>query len=114
MKAWLEDFNFMQKNENEMIILPSKFFAMCKEKGLSLSARKSVLFAKELKWCSRTINSDGYTMDPANVERLKNMETPKTAAELAQFVYCCRWIHKPSLISTDVLRPFPIFWMQHM
>ena len=46
MKAWVDDFDLNAKKGNEMIILLAKFFAICKEKRILLSARKSVLFAK--------------------------------------------------------------------
>lgn len=31
-------------------------------------------------------------MDPAQLDGLKDMDTPKTADELAQFIYSCRWM----------------------
>ena len=31
-------------------------------------------------------------MDPARAEALKEMKLPQTAAELSDFVYCCRWM----------------------
>jgi len=114
MKAWLDDFNLHAETEAKLLDLLEKFFVICKTKILLLSARKSVLFARELKRCGRIINADGYTMDPATVEGLKNMELPITAAELAQFVCFCRWMSQPSLISTSEWHPFPTYWNKHM
>ena len=69
-----------------------KFFEVCKEKGLYLSARKCIFFTKEVKWCGRRISANGYRMDPSNGDILRSMAVPRTAEELAQFIYCCRWM----------------------
>ena len=45
-----------------------------------------------MPWCGRIITADGYKMDPRRLDGLKNMSTPKTADELAEFVYCARWM----------------------
>lgn len=31
-------------------------------------------------------------MDSLRLSGLKDMETPATAVELTQFIYCCRWM----------------------
>ena len=92
MKAWLDDFNLFCGNEEHLLLLLERFFVICCQHGLLLSAKKSVLFARELRWCGRIIDARGYKMDPSNVEGLHNMDLPRNAAELAQFVYCCRWM----------------------
>ena len=92
MKAWLDDFNLHATEETELLELLERFFSICTEKRLLISARKSVLFATELKWCGRIINAEGYTIDLVKIDSLRNMTMPETAAELAQFVYCCLWM----------------------
>lgn len=92
MKAWLEDFNLHATAETELLELLERFFRICSEKRLLISARKSLLFATELKWCVRIISADGYKMDPAKIEGLRNMVMADNAAQLAQFVYRCRWM----------------------
>ena len=92
MKAWLDDFNLFAKTENHLLQLLERFFAICKEKRLFLSAKKCEFFSSQIKWCGRIFSAKGYTMDPTNSESLRNMSEPKTADELCQFVHCCRWM----------------------
>ncbi len=92
MKAWLDDFNLHAKTEDEILNFLEKFFSICRDRGLFLSALKCNFFAKFFKWCGRIISGDGYSMDPSRLAGLKDMDSPRTADELAQFIYCCRWM----------------------
>lgn len=92
LKAWLDDFSIHAHSEASLLDHLETFLRICSEKGLHLSARKRQLFRKELKWCGRIISKDGYRMDPARLSGLQDMQLPKTALELSQFVYCCRWM----------------------
>lgn len=38
------------------------------------------------------VSADGYTMDPSRMESIKSIDLPQTAEELAQFLFCCRWM----------------------
>lgn len=92
MKAWLDDFNLHANKESELLSYLRRFFAICKEVGLYLSAKKCRFFAKEIKWCGRIVDETGYRLDPRNAEGLRNMQSPTTADELCQFIHCCRWM----------------------
>jgi len=92
LKAWIDDFSAHAKNEDDLIALFARFFEICKSKRLYLSAVKSVFFATSIKWCGRIISGDGYKFDPTRISALREMEEPKTAAELGEFIYCCRWM----------------------
>ena len=92
MKAWLDDFNLHAKNEEQLLSLLERFLTICRKYGLYLSAKKCVFFSKSLKWCGRIIKPDSYTLDPSRIQGLRDMDTPKTADELLQFVHCCRWM----------------------
>ena len=92
MKAWLDDFCLRSKEESALLSYLRTFFQICKEKGLYLSALKCKFFLKTLKWCGRIVTEHGYTLDPARLEGLKDMHAPETADELAQPIYCCRWM----------------------
>ncbi|CAN8061293.1 unnamed protein product [Agarophyton chilense] len=82
LKAWLDDLNLFTKDEKALLRVSRRFWELCKENNLMISAKKSTFFAKEIKWCGRLVNGDGYTMDPANVEGLRDMHVPQTADEL--------------------------------
>ena len=67
IKAWLDDFNIHGKDEGEVLELLEKFFSICKERNLFISAKKSHLFTKEMTWCGRKVSAEGYTMDPSRI-----------------------------------------------
>ena len=92
MKAWLDDFNLFAKEEKRLLELLARFFEICAEKRLFLSAKKCQFFTKSVKWCGRVISAKGYTMSPANSAALQDMNEPRTADELCQFIHCCRWM----------------------
>eukprot|EP00171_Calliarthron_tuberculosum_P002686 IDg2686t1 len=92
MKAWLDDFSLHATEETTLLDKLERFLEICDTKNLFLSARKSVLFATVLRWCGRVITAEGYTMYPARLSGLKDMAQPKMADELAEFIYCVRWM----------------------
>lgn len=92
MKAWLDDFNAHGKTEAELLRVFERFFQICQEKRLCLSAVKSVFFATRIMRCGKIISGDEYTFDPTRINDLRQMDEPNTAAELQEFIYCCRWM----------------------
>ena len=92
LKAWLDDFSLHAKDATTLLDKLEIFFNICQEKNLYLHAGKCRLFDTQLKWCGRIVTGDGYKLDPSRVEGLKTMAVPETADELAQFIYCCRWM----------------------
>jgi len=91
-KAWIDDFSLHGKEEEELLDALETFLSICQQKRLWLSARMTKLFCKELRRCGRIVSSEGYRLDPTRLSGLQEMEMPKTAEELAQFIYCCRWM----------------------
>lgn len=92
LKAWLDDFNLYAKTEGQMLALLRTFFEICRDHNLFLSAKKCKLFKKEIRWCGRIIGKDGYKMDPSRVSGLRELDLPKYAGELCEYVHCCRWM----------------------
>ena len=88
----MDDFSLYANSEKMLLDVLEKFFQICGKRRLCLSALKCVFFCKELKWCGRIVTAKGYKMDPARLDALRQMDNPKTASELAQFVHCCRWM----------------------
>ena len=92
LKAWLDDFNLHAHSESELLHFLDRFFSICDQHGLFLSAVKSTFFSQSIRWCGRLISSDGYQLDPSRLTGLCNMHEPQTANELCEFVHCCRWM----------------------
>lgn len=92
LKAWTDYFNVHTKDETTLLKLLRRFFEICKNTGLLISAKRRCMFAQEIKWSGRLVNGEGYTMDPPNVEGLRDMHEPLTADKLCEFIHCCRWM----------------------
>ena len=92
MKARIDAFNLHAATEENLLSYLETFFAICARRNLFLSASKCVIFAKSIKWCGCIVSADGYHMDPSRLEDLRDMDMPRTAVELSEFIYCCRWM----------------------
>lgn len=96
MKAWIDDLIIHAKTESELVNALEKCFRTCKKYNLFLSAKKCSFYVRTVKWCGRLIDHEGHRMDPKNIEARQNMDMPKMADELRQFIHCCRWM-SPSI-----------------
>ncbi|CAM9897432.1 unnamed protein product, partial [Chrysoparadoxa australica] len=67
--------------------------------GIKLSAEKAEFYLTHAKWCGKIVTGDGIRHDPARVQGLVDMEKPKTAGHLMQFVCSVNWMrtHLPGL-----------------
>ena len=92
LKAWLDDMALHQKDEKRLLLTLGKFFEICRERNLKISAKKTVLFNTSLRWCGYIVDQHGVQCDPRRVDALKNGHEPVTAAELSQFVNCLQWM----------------------
>lgn len=92
VKAWIDDFIIHSKSENELLQHLCEFFETCAKHNLFLSAKKCEFYTKKVRWCGRIIDSKGYQLDPRNMEAIKTLNAPVNAAELCQFIHCCRWM----------------------
>ncbi|CAM9858052.1 unnamed protein product, partial [Chrysoparadoxa australica] len=66
---------------------------------IKLSSEKVEFYMTQAKWCGKIINGDGIRHDPARVQGLLDMEQPRTAGHLMQFVCSVNWMrtHLPGL-----------------
>ncbi len=113
MKAWLDDFCLHQKDEAGLLEVLEIFMKICREKGLKISALKSVLFATCLRWCGRIIDSNGVKFDPRQMSGLQEVHLPKTAAELCEYVHCIQWVSPGIPDFADVWRHCVLYWKKH-
>ena len=73
--------------------------------GLKISAKKTVFYAKEVKYCGRIFSASGTRFDPQHIEALSKMPTPTTAAELRSFLASVNWIRSSIPNYTTVVAP---------
>jgi hypothetical protein len=62
-----------------------ELFSLMNEFGLKLSASKSSLFQRSVKWCGKIIDGDGVRHDPQRIAALREMPLPSTAGDLQHF-----------------------------
>lgn len=82
IKSWIDDFTGHAKSEQELLNYLEALVAMCTHHDLRLSGKHSSLYTKKARWCGRIVDSDGYTLDPQNMDTIRDMTAPSTAAEL--------------------------------
>ena len=70
MNAWLDDFNLHAGSEEDLLLLLGRFFQICKQYVLFLSARKCIFFSEKLRWCGRIIKGNSHTLDPSSIQGL--------------------------------------------
>ena len=64
----------------------------CREIGLKLNPEKCHFGEKEVKFYGNIISSDGVKPDPAKVDVILNMPSPKSKLELASFLGMCNYL----------------------
>jgi hypothetical protein len=89
---WLDDLLAYARTWEDLAEEISKFFQTCREYGLKLSAKKCRLYQTKVIWCGRQISAEGISQDPARIEALRNLATPKTGGDLQQFVCAMNWV----------------------
>ena len=92
LKAWLDNFLLHARSWDDLFRILGRFFTICAEKRLLVSAKKSTLFTTTVKWCGRVIDKNGTRMDPRHLDGLLNSAEPETADEVSQFVNCAQWM----------------------
>lgn len=91
LRTWLHDFVLYSEDEDSLVNYLELFLFTCYELSFSMST-KICQFFKNIRWCGRIIDTDGYKLDRQNSQAIQNMEFPNTADELSQFVHACRWM----------------------
>ena len=89
LKAWIDDFILHQRSFSELLPILRRFFEITRENGLFISAPKTLLYAKWVRWCGRKVDHEGIHLDPARSEVLAQMERPRTGGELCQTIRTC-------------------------
>lgn len=92
INAWIDGFIVHTKTEDDLTGHLDLFCATCAKYKLYLSAKKCEFYARRVKWCGRIIDSEGYQLDPRNIQAIRSMDAGTSAAELCQFIHCCRWM----------------------
>ncbi|KAE8910855.1 hypothetical protein PF005_g25439 [Phytophthora fragariae] len=95
---WIDDLLLYAEDVDTYLEKLGELFSLMNEFGLKLSAAKSSLFQRSVKWCGKIIDGDGVRHDPQRIAALREMPLPSTAGDLQQFLCACNWM-RDSLIS---------------
>jgi RNase H-like domain found in reverse transcriptase/Reverse transcriptase (RNA-dependent DNA polymerase)/Integrase zinc binding domain len=90
--AWLDDLLMHAKSVAELLKYLRVFFSLCRVHNLKLHPGKCTLYSLEVHWCGRLISDVGVRFDPRRIQGLKEMATPRTGADLQQFVCALNWM----------------------
>jgi hypothetical protein len=88
----LDDVSPHGKSETEYLDALEKFFRSAEQAGLKLHAKKATLTSDSVHFCGRIVSAEGVKFAPKNFEALLNMQAPKTASELHQYLGAARWM----------------------
>ncbi|POM63297.1 hypothetical protein PHPALM_27403, partial [Phytophthora palmivora] len=91
---WIDDLLLFADDIDNYLLKLEHFFDLVASLGLKLSAKKSSLYQKSVKWCGRIIDSNGISHDPERINTLRAMPYPTTAGQLQQFVCAANWMRQ--------------------
>jgi hypothetical protein len=90
--AWLDDILGYAKTEDQLLKALRQVLEACQTYGLRLHPGKCAFFQTEVVWCGKVISEQGISHCPKRIEGLTQLQPPKTAAELQQFLCAMNWM----------------------
>jgi transposase InsO family protein len=75
------------------------------EHKLKVSAKKTTLYARELKYCGRILTPDGAKFDPQYVDTVLGMGKPLTLGELRSYLATANWLRAGIPRFAEVVEP---------
>jgi transposase InsO family protein len=91
---WIDDLLLHARSPAAFIETLRRFFDRVRVNRLKLSAKKSCLFKKHIKWCGRVFSGDGIQHDTTRISALQELPLPTTAADLQQFLCASGWMRE--------------------
>lgn len=89
--VYVDDILVMGETEDALVDNLIKVIDKLWKAGFKISAKKTVFFAKEVKFCGKLYSADGVRFDPAAIETLVKMKQPTDAAELRTYLCTANW-----------------------
>ncbi|KAJ8569506.1 hypothetical protein ON010_g5754 [Phytophthora cinnamomi] len=102
---WIDDILVHAKSAQALLDTLQCFFERVRSYGLRLSAIKSCLFKKEVKWRGRMVSGAGIAHDPARLKALVDLPLPVTGADLQQFLCASGWLCDTLMVYGRVSKP---------
>ncbi|KAJ8571900.1 hypothetical protein ON010_g4930 [Phytophthora cinnamomi] len=103
--VWIDDLLLYAKTVDEYLDKLEELFTLVDNFGFKLSATKSCVYKKQVKWCGKLIDGDGVRHDPARIEALGSLPHPSTAGQLQQFICSTNWMRASIIDYGRLVRP---------
>jgi hypothetical protein len=103
--VWIDDLLLYASDIDTYLIKLEELLQLVDHFGLKLSALKSCVYKKEVKWCGKLITGEGVRHDPERVHALTNLPYPSTAGELQQFTCSTNWMRSSIIDYARLVRP---------
>ncbi len=110
MLQWIYGILFYGTDEKESLDNLEAFFMVCSGIGLQIHAEKSHWFARQVKFCSRLISSEGVQYYPRHYQSMLDMKKQMQANELQQLLCATNWMRNSTSLTPKLLGTFKHLW----
>jgi hypothetical protein len=83
---YLDDITIFSKSDKEHCCHLRKVFLKCRNFGISLNPKKSLLSMKEGKLLGHIVSAEGVKIDPSRVEAIQALSIPRSRKEVQSFL----------------------------
>ena len=102
---FIDDLLVYANNEDKLLMKLDKLFKRLDDFGLKLSAKKSMHYTKQVKWCGKIIDGTGVQQDPIRLQTIKDTPEPINAGQLQQFICSINWFRSHLFNYASIVKP---------
>lgn len=92
VEIYVDDILIHARDMKSFVTFLRRLFKRLREFHVYLKASKSTLIAREINWCGHIINEFGFRRDPRNLPLVREIDVPKTAADLQRILGLFSWM----------------------
>ena len=102
---YVDDIISFSKNFPQGIERLRVVFQQLQDAGLTLKAKKCVLFQKQVAFLGHIVSKDGVATDPGKVSTVRDWPTPRSTTEVRSFVGLCAYYRRFIRNFSQVAKP---------
>lgn len=106
---WLDDILLHSATVEGLVAAIQELIGIFAQHNIHLHPDKCLLYEEEMRWCGRHITRKGIRFDPRRSAALREMEEPKTGADLQQFVCALQWMKSAIPEFATIVAPLHAF-----
>lgn len=104
--CYLDDIIVISPDFDTHLKILETVFHRLKAAGLTLNKEKSKFCRAELRYLGFVVNRHGILVDPAKVEAITNLPTPKSVTEVRRIIGMLSWYRRFVPSFSDLISPF--------